>query len=275
MEWRVGTSGFSYDEWTGPFYPADLPGAQRLAYYAERLPCVEINNTFYRMPSASVLAGWAERVPRGFRFALKAPRRITHAAKSSKDADPAAAMAHLFRVTESLGDELGPVLLQLPPWSRKDLGRLRSLLALVPAGRQVAIEFRHASWLDDETFGVLREAGAALCAADFDDAAKAVPLVATASFGYVRLRAADYADAQLTTWVDAIRAMPWQQSFVFFKHEDAGAAPVLARRMLAIASGLAPDAASPEPKRSETAPIRQPARAPVRKPDPKRRRDPA
>jgi len=275
MEWRVGTSGFSYEEWTGPFYPADLPGAQRLAYYAERLPAVEINNTFYRMPSASVLAGWAERVPQGFRFALKAPRRITHAAKNSKDADPTDAVAHLFRVTASLGDRLGPVLFQLPPWSRKDLGRLRALLALIPADRQVAIEFRHASWLDEETWAVLREAGVALCTADFDGATKAVPLVATASFGYVRLRAAEYDDAQLARWVDVIRAQPWQESFVFFKHEDAGAAPLLARRMLAIASGLAPDAAPPAPKRSESTPVRKPARAPARTPDPKRRRDPA
>lgn len=275
MEWRVGTSGFSYEEWTGPFYPAELPGAQRLAYYAERLPAVEINNTFYRMPNASVLAGWAERVPPGFRFALKAPRRITHAAKSSKDADPTSAVTHLFRVAASLGDALGPVLFQLPPWSRKDLGRLHALLAPVPAGRQVALEFRHPSWFDEETFAVLREAGAALCAADFDDPARAVPLVPTASFGYVRLRAADYDDAQLASWVEVLRAQPWQESFVFFKHEDAGAAPVLARRMLAIASGLAPGAAPTGPKRGETTPARKPARAPLRTPGPKRRRDPA
>lgn len=275
MEWRVGTSGFSYEEWTGPFYPADLPGAQRLAYYAERLPAVEINNTFYRMPSASVLAGWAARVPAGFRFALKAPRRITHAARSSKDADPTSGVTHLFRVAESLGDALGPVLFQLPPWSRKDLGRLRALLAPVPAGRRVAVEFRHPSWLDEETFAVLRESGAALCAADFDDPARSVPLVPTAGFGYARLRAADYDDAQLARWTLELRAQPWQESFVFFKHEDAGAAPVLARRMLAIASGLAPDAASAGPKRSETAPARKPARAPAQTPGPKRRRDPA
>jgi uncharacterized protein YecE (DUF72 family) len=273
MEWRVGTSGFSYEEWTGAFYPADLPGAQRLEYYAERLPTVEINNTFYRMPSASVLAGWAERVPQGFRFALKAPRRITHAAKNSKDADPTSAVAQLFRVTASLGDRLGPVLFQLPPWSRKDLGRLRALLALVPAGWQAAIEFRHTSWLDDETWAVLREAGVALCTADFDGATKNVPLVATASFGYVRLRAAAYDDAQLAAWVDGIRAQPWQESFVFFKHEDAGVAPVLARRMLAIAHGLASEVASLGAKRGDTPPARKPARAPA--PGPKRRRDPA
>jgi uncharacterized protein YecE (DUF72 family) len=230
MQWNVGTSGFSYDEWSGSFYPETLPGSERLAFYAERLPSVEINNTFYRMPKAAVLAGWAERVPEAFRFALKAPRSITH----KKDAQPDDAVPHLFRMADALGANLGPVLFQLPPWSRKDIPKLRALLAPVPPGRKVALEFRHASWLDDEVFAVLREAGAALCAADFDDAAKQVPLVATADFGYVRLRAADYDDAQLQTWATQIAAKPWTAAFVFFKHEDAGAAPKLAERLLAI-----------------------------------------
>jgi len=246
-EWRVGSSGFSYDEWVGPFYPEELPGAGRLAYYAARLPAVEINNTFYRMPGDRVLAGWASRVPPDFRFALKAPRRITHAAK---DADPSDAIAHLFRVVPALGGTLGPVLFQLPPWARKDVGRLRAMLALVPAGRRVAFEFRHASWLDDEVYAVLSEAGAALCAADFDEADKKVALVATAPFGYLRLRAAAYDDAQLAAWVETIRAQSWQDAFVFFKHEDSGTAPVLARRMLAIAHGLPLDAEPPLPKRT-------------------------
>jgi len=187
MEWRVGSSGFSYDEWVGPFYPADLPGAERLAFYASRLPSVEINNTFYRMPKASVLADWSSRVPAGFRFALKAPRRITH---GKKDDDPSDSIEHLFRTVASLGESLGPILFQLPPWARKDVGRLRAMLALAPPDRKVAFEFRHASWLDDEVQATLRDANAALCTADFDDPAKSVPLVATAPFGYLRLRAA-------------------------------------------------------------------------------------
>jgi uncharacterized protein YecE (DUF72 family) len=276
IEWRVGTSGFSYDEWVGPFYPDDLPGAGRLAYYAARLPAVEINNTFYRMPSAQVLAGWAARVPDGFRFALKAPRRITHAAK---DADPSDAIAHLFHTVESLGDRLGLVLFQLPPWAQRDLGRLRAMLALVPPGRRVAFEFRHASWQDEAVHAVLREAGAALCAADFGEPERSegdqrargersepresVPIVATAPFGYLRLRAAAYDDAQLAAWVDAIRAQPWQEAFVFFKHEDAGAAPLLARRMLAIAHGLPLDAEAPVPKRAAAPSEARPARVPA------------
>jgi uncharacterized protein YecE (DUF72 family) len=285
-EWRVGSSGFSYDEWVGPFYPQDLPAAGRLAWYAARLPSVEINNTFYRMPAESVLAGWAARVPPDFRFALKAPRRITHAAK---DADSSEAIAHLFRVVAALGETLGPVLFQLPPWARKDLARLRAMLALVPAGRRVAFEFRHASWLDDEVYAVLRDAGAALCLADFGDEAERSeagkrdradrseagkrdrgersetgPLVATAPFGYLRLRAAAYDDAQLAAWVETIRAQAWEAAFVFFKHEDSGTAPILARRMLAIAHGLPLDAEAPLPKR--TAPPAEPRVARKRPP---------
>jgi uncharacterized protein YecE (DUF72 family) len=232
--WRIGTSGFSYDAWTGPFYPQALPASARLGFYAERLPAVEINNTFYRMPRASVLSGWAAAVPPGFRFALKAPRRITHA---RADTDPRDATVHLFDQLEALGERLGPVLFQLPPWARKDLDRLRALLAPVPAGRRVAVEFRHPSWLDDEVRAALREAGAALCAADFDDPAKRVPLVATASFGYVRLRAAAYDDRALGRWVEEIAAQEWDEAFVFFKHEDEGIAPVLAARMLGLAAG--------------------------------------
>jgi uncharacterized protein YecE (DUF72 family) len=230
MHWNVGTSGFSYDAWSGSFYPEDLPGADRLAFYAERLPSVEINNTFYRMPKTAVLAGWAERVPEPFRFALKAPRSITH----KKDAQPEDAVPHLFRMTEALGERLGPVLFQLPPWARKDIPKLRALLAPVPPGRKIALEFRHPSWQDDEVMNVLRDASAALCAADFDDAAKRVPLIATASFGYVRLRAADYDDTQLRTWAEQIDQQAWNECFVFFKHEDAGAAPKLAERLLTL-----------------------------------------
>jgi uncharacterized protein YecE (DUF72 family) len=261
MRWRVGTSGFSYDEWAGSFYPEELPGAQRLAYYAARLPAVEINNTFYRMPKPSVLEGWAAQAGPGFRFALKAPRRITHA-KAGEDTSEAA--AHLFRVSAALGEACGPVLFQLPPWARKDLARLRGWLAAAPEGRAVALEVRHPSWLDDEVYTALREAGAALCAADFDEPARAVPLVATARFGYLRLRAADYDDAALRRWADEIAAQGWDEAYVFFKHEDAGAAPRLAARLLALATGEAP--AVREPQRAPR-PRREPARArPAAKP---------
>jgi uncharacterized protein YecE (DUF72 family) len=255
MRWRVGTSGFSYDEWIGSFYPEDLPGAGRLAFYAARLPAVEINNTFYRMPKAAVLEGWAAQAGPGFRFALKAPRRITHA-KAAEDTSEAA--AHLFRVAGALGDALGPVLFQLPPWARKDLGRLRAWLDAAPEGRRVALEVRHPSWLDDDVQALLRERGAALCAADFDEPERKVPLVATAPFGYLRLRAADYDDAALRGWAAEIAAQPWDEAYVFFKHEDAGAAPRLAARLLELATGEAP--ALREPQRAAR-PRREPAKA--------------
>jgi uncharacterized protein YecE (DUF72 family) len=262
MRWNVGTSGFSYDEWTGSFYPEDLPGARRLAFYAERLPAVEINNTFYRMPKAAVLEGWAAQVPEGFCFALKAPRRITHA--KATDATPEG-VAHLFRVTDALGDRLGPVLFQLPPWQRKDLVRLRGLLGAAPADRRVAVEFRHESWLDEEVFAALRERGAALCAADFDEPDRRVPIVPTAGFGYLRLRAADYGDDDLRRWAGEIGAQPWQEAFVFFKHEDQGVAPRLAARLLEL---VRPPEAPPAPARPFGPRKVEPAR--VRRPRPAR-----
>ena len=255
MRWLAGTSGFSYDEWTGSFYPEDLPGAQRLAFYAARLPAVEINNSFYRMPKAAVLEGWAAQVGPGFRFALKAPRRITHAKAGEDGAD---AVAHLVRVSAALGERCGPLLFQLPPWARKDVARLRGWLAAVPAGRPVALEVRHPSWLEEEVYGVLREAGAALCAADFDEPERAVPLVPTARFGYLRLRAADYDATALRRWIAEIAAQPWDEVYVFFKHEDAGAAPRLAARLLELATGEAPAAHAP---RRAAPPPREPVRA--------------
>jgi len=239
VRWRVGTSGYAYDAWAGSFYPEDLPRARRLAFYAERLPAVEINNTFYRMPREALLAGWAVQVPDAFRFALKAPRRISHG-KADEGAGAAEALAHLFRVGGALGSRLGPVLLQLPPWARKNLDRLRTLLGAVPPGGRLVLEVRHRSWLDEAVFAALREAGAALCASDFDDPERAVPVVPTAPFGYLRLRAADYGDAALRRWAGAIAAQPWEEAYVFFKHEDAGAAPRLAARLLALASALGP-----------------------------------
>jgi uncharacterized protein YecE (DUF72 family) len=255
MRWLVGTSGFSYDEWAGAFYPEGLPGARRLAFYGEHLPSVEINNTFYRMPRESVLESWAAQVSPDFRFALKASRRITHA-KASEPVD-ADAVSYLFRVADALGERLGVVLFQLPPWQRKDVARLRELLSAVPAGRRIAVEFRHRSWLDDEVYAALRSAGASLCASDFDDPETGVPIVDTASFGYLRLRAADYDEAALRRWVAEIGSRPWEEAYVFFKHEDEGAAPRLASELLAIATGEAPRLG---PRRA-LRPTREPMRA--------------
>jgi uncharacterized protein YecE (DUF72 family) len=232
----AGASGFSYKPWKGPFYPADLPDAGMLAYYAARLPAVEINNTFYRLPKAKMLEDWAGQTPGGFRFVLKASRRITHIQRLK---DVAELVAHLFETAGALGPRLGPLLFQLPPYMKKDLDRLRTFLDLVPADRRVALEFRNASWFEDDVLEALRAKGAALCFAetepdDQEGGNETAPLVATASWGYLRLRRDGYGDADLEAWAGRIRGQGWSEAYVFFKHEDEGAAPKLALRLLRI-----------------------------------------
>ena len=221
-----GTSGFSYKEWKGSFYPEDLPDSDMLRFYASRLPAVEINNTFYRMPRAAQLESWAEQVPDGFSFSLKASQQITHR-KRLKDAGEA--VSYFLAVATTLGDRLGPVLFQLPPNLKKDLPRLQEFLALLPPASRAAFEFRHASWFDAEVFAALASAGAALCWAE--DEELATPPESTAGWGYLRLRRADYSDADVASWAEKIRAQPWSEAHVFFKHEDAGTGPRLAQKL--------------------------------------------
>ena len=228
MKLFVGTSGYSYKEWKGSFYPEDLPDKQMLHYYAERFRTVEINNTFYRMPSESVLKNWAKEVSAGFAFVLKAPQRITHKQRLKESED---SVAYLFKVAAALEDRLGTVLFQLPPFLRKDLPRLQGFLKILPACRRVAFEFRHASWFDDEVYDALRGHGAALCIAEAEGDLE-VPFVATAPWGYVRLRRPDYGDRELTAWCRRIREQSWQDAFIFFKHEDEGVGPKLAARFV-------------------------------------------
>src|SRR5450755_763467 len=185
MQILAGTSGFSYAEWRGRFYPEGLPNDQMLRFYSERLPSVEINNTFYRMPKPEMLAAWGDGAPASFTFALKATRRITH---QQKLADVESDVQHFFDVASALGDKLGPVLFQLPPFLKKDLGVLRAFLPLVPAGRRAALEFRHPSWFSEDVYAALAEKNVALVAGDLEETEKSPPLVATADFGYLRLR---------------------------------------------------------------------------------------
>lgn len=196
----IGTSGFSYPEWRGSFYPEKFPARKMLDFYSQRLRTVELNNTFYRMPKPELLRGWAEATPPGFCFAPKASQQITHRQKLSGSADSA---EHLFRTLTALGEKLGPVLFQLPPFLRKDLPRLTEFLALVPRGVKVAFEFRHASWFDDSVYQALADAEVALCVADSEELA--TPLVATARWGYVRLRRMDYDDAAVASWAERLR----------------------------------------------------------------------
>jgi uncharacterized protein YecE (DUF72 family) len=232
MRVLAGTSGWSYPAWKGSFYPEKLPSSRMLAAYAERLPAVEVNATFYRMPQARTLAGWRAEVPPGFVFALKGPQRVTHVKRLAGAADD---VAFFHSVAAELGPALGPVLWQLPPSLAKDLPLLRDFLALLPRGGRAAFEFRHASWHDDGVRAALADAGAALCIAD--DGERSTPAVATASFGYLRLRRPDYDDAALGRWAEAVRAQRWEEAFVFFKHEDEARGPAYAIRFSALLSG--------------------------------------
>ncbi len=232
MKLLVGTSGYSYKEWKGRFYPDNLPAAGMLRFYAERFQTVEINNTFYQMPAATTLERWSTEVPEGFVFVLKASRRITHESKLKDTED---SLSYLLKTAAVLAKKLGPILFQLPPFFRKDLPRLRDFLALLPKERRAAFEFRHASWFDDEVYDALRAHRAALCIADTDDEEK-VPFVATAPWGYLRLRGQNYGDKDLARWAKQIQDQPWDQSFIFFKHEEEGKGPKLAARFLELAA---------------------------------------
>jgi uncharacterized protein YecE (DUF72 family) len=204
-----------------------------LRYYAERFPTVEINNTFYRMPKEPLLEGWAAQVPESFQFVIKATQRITHIKRLKECGEE---LSFLFRVTATLAARLGPILFQLPPNFRKDVPRLQSFFDAMPERRRVAVEFRHASWFDDETFQTLRNHGAALCVADTGEE-PIVPLVATTDWGYLRLRREDFGDQDLREWARKIRDQPWSDAFVFMKHEEEGRGPKLAARLIEILRG--------------------------------------
>lgn len=230
MRVLIGTSGYSYAPWKGVFYPEKLPAAKMLAFYASRLATVELNATFYRMPKPEQLARWAAETPAGFVFALKSPRRITH---EKRLADAEDAVRRLDEGARALGDRRGPVLFQLPPFLRKDLPRLEAFLALLGEAApelRAAFEFRHASWFGDDVLGALRARGAALCVAESEELA--TPVEATAAWGYLRLRRQDYEQADLETWAERLRAQPWTEAFVYFKHEDEGRGPALAARLV-------------------------------------------
>ncbi len=228
MRIRVGTSGYSYKEWKGSFYPDDLPAAKMLDFYASRFDTVEINNTFYRMPDPKMLGKWSTQVPDGFTFVLKAPQRITHKKKLIDSEDD---VAYLFDVTSALGEKLGPVLFQLPPFARKDAAKLRSFLATLPAGKQAAFEFRHQSWCDDEVYSILRERDVPLCLSDTDEVDDPSALVIpTAAWGYLRLRRTEYSDDALSDWARRVEKQPWREAYVFFKHEDEAKGPLFAEQ---------------------------------------------
>lgn len=228
MKSWIGTSGFQYAEWKGTFYPEDLPASKMLPYFSERLSTTEINYTFHRIPSEKTIANWKKLTPENFRFALKAPQKITHFAKLR---DCANTIGYFYRIVATLGDKLGPVLFQLPPNFKKDAAVLSSFLRELPTMR-AAFEFRHASWLDEEIFALLKSRNIALCLADTEKLP--APTVATADYGYLRLRREDYSAADVARWAGFVRSKEaqWQETFVYFKHEESGLGPKLAQQMI-------------------------------------------
>jgi uncharacterized protein YecE (DUF72 family) len=219
---RAGTSGYAFKEWKGAFYPPEMADDGWLGHYASRFSTVEINNTFYRLPKESVLLDWSSRVPETFTFSIKASQRITHHARLKPEC--ADAVDFLLRNTAVLGSRLGPILFQLPPNMKKDTTRLRGFLGLLPADRRYAIEFRHASWFDDEVFDALRERDIAFCVAEQDDFK--CPVQSTASWGYLRLHRLDYDASALGEWAKCVSTQTWSETYVYFKHDEgAGSGP--------------------------------------------------
>lgn len=227
MKIFTGTSGFGYKEWKGKFYPERIPAGDMLRFYSKHLNTVEINNTFYRMPTEKVLTSWAEQVPRGFVFAIKAPQVITHLKRLRNVEDEA---GFFFNSLSALGEKLGPVLFQFPKSFRADNPALKSFLDFIPDAIPCAFEFRSPSWLEGETLDLLREKGCALCISDSDEN-QIHEIISTAPWGYLRLRRSGYDDADLSQWMDRIKSQKkWEKAFVFFKHEDDAAGPDMAMR---------------------------------------------
>jgi len=228
MIW-VGTSGYNYPEWKGSFYPPTLAASKMLAYYAGHFPTVEINYTFYRMPNEKILAGWAQTVPENFRFTLKAPRRITHDLRLQRCES---LLRGFCEVAATLGPKLGVLLFQLPPTFKKEVEIFEAFLSFLPPRLRAAFEFRHASWLDEDVYALLRQRNLALCIADSER--MSTPLVTTADYGYFRLRDEGYQAADISRWARTIqeKQSEWPETFVYFKHEEQGKGPEFARQLL-------------------------------------------
>ncbi len=231
MKLYVGTSGYSYKEWKGSFYPEKLAAKDMLSYYATRLPAVEINNTFYRMPQRSLFESWKEQVPAGFKFSVKASQRITHFKRLQGVEEET---KYLLDTASALEDRLGVVLFQLPPNMKKDLPRLETFLATLPDSSRVTFEFRHPTWLEDDVIALLSAHNHALCISDTDEMPVS-NIDKTADWGYLRLRRVNYSDESLADWMERVRRQEWKEAFVFFKHEDEGTGPKLAARFLGLA----------------------------------------
>jgi uncharacterized protein YecE (DUF72 family) len=224
----AGASGYSFKEWKGTFYPEKMKPEAMLAYYSERLPTVEINNTFYQMPKTPVLENWCDTTPADFRFAIKASRRITHLSRLKADSSRDS-VDFLYTTLAALGTKRGPVLFQLPPMLKKDLPRLTEFLSLLPADHRAAFEFRNETWFSGDVYAALSQAGASLCVSEREDNAPP-PLVHTADWGYIRLRLENYSEADLQQWADRLAATAWREIYVYFMHEPT--APAYAQTLM-------------------------------------------
>jgi uncharacterized protein YecE (DUF72 family) len=228
MSLFVGTSGYNYPEWRGSFYPEKFPTSKMLPYYSERFNSVEVNYTFYRVPTAALLDGWANQTPENFVFTLKAPRRITHDSKLRRCEE---LTQNFCRTARALGPKLGVLLFQLPPTFKRDDAVLNDFLELVPEGTRAAFEFRHPSWHDPTVFDLLRTHDIALCIADSEK--MSTPVVATASYTYFRLRDEGYQPADIVKWAETVRdASGSRDAFVYFKHEEEGKGPAFAKTLV-------------------------------------------
>ena len=227
----AGASGYSFKEWKGTFYPEKMKPEEMLPFYSERLPTVEINNTFYQMPKVAVLENWARITPASFKFAIKASRRITHfsrlEAEKARDS-----VDYLYRNLAALGEKRGPVLYQLPPFLKKDLTRLAEFLRTLPSGHGAAFEFRNDTWFSDDVYDELKRAGASLCFSEREDNAPP-PLVETAPWGYVRLRLENYSQADLERWAERLAQTGWSEVYTYFMHEPT--APAYAQQLMKFA----------------------------------------
>ncbi len=227
MDTLIGTSGYSYPAWKGRFYPKKMPAKQMLPFYASHFSTVEINNTFYNMPTPELVQSWADEVPATFRFAIKAPQRITHHLRLKNAGEP---LRELWSCVEPLAKKRGPILFQLPPNMKKDVAVLATFLAELPAKAAAAFEFRHASWFSDDVYDLLRARKVALCIADTEDLT--TPLVATTSWGYARLRREDYSAADIRRWAKQLGQQKWKRTVVYFKHEDEAKGPRFAQLLI-------------------------------------------
>jgi uncharacterized protein YecE (DUF72 family) len=231
MQLFVGTSGYSYKEWKPSFYPRDLPASDFLPFYARHFAAVEINGSFYRLPTAATVKSWARQVPENFQFILKSPQTITHFKRLK---EPKTILKPFLQVAAHLKKHQGPLYFQLAGNFKKDLPRLHEFLAALRNPPPITFEFRHPGWFDDETFTLLRKHACALCINDSDDS-PFTDIVPTAKWGYLRLRRGKYTDKQLVAWIKKIRRQPWTHAYVFFMHEDTGTGPKFAARFIKLA----------------------------------------